>query len=343
MSSVVRLLVYLIALSLWHAHANEINQKILLKKLEEAQDYLSYSPEVASNTLKKHLPYVNQLTSEQQLKWHQNLLRASITLTDLPQIESSVKAMLQNPQLDNHPNIYATVLSSTGIFLRKLGHFEESLVLFDCGLELNRLLARQKLSLQISKGHSLRQLGRVEEAKSLYLEALDLATQVNNQVIKSVIFNALGNTAFERRDHKMARYYFLNALNLSQEISRLSGQMFSGLYLMTLALIENDFTLYSRLHSPTSLLVENTENQDRKAHLFWLEMAYKVKNKIELTDENIVELKRYIVNIKEVKLHNVLVSRFGQLFGIGSELRLKKSSPYHGTLMNQFTSCVTED
>ena len=339
MSLVVRLLIYLIVLFHWQAEANEISQKALLKKLEEAQDFLSYSPEIASKSLKSYLPYVKTLPPEKELKWHQNLLRASITLTDLTQIESSVKAMLQNPHLDSYPNIYATVLSSTGIFMRKLGHLDESITLFNCGLNLNRLLARQKLSLLISKGHSLRQIGRVNEAKSLYLEALDLANVVDNQVIRSVIFNALGNTAFERQDHKMARYYFLTALNLSQEISRLSGQMFSGLYLMTVALIENDFTLYSRLYSPISLLVKNTENQDRKAHLYWLEMAYKVKNKNNLTDEEKTDLKFHLDNIKEVKLHNVLVVSFGELLDIETELKLKKSTPYQGSLMTYFTSC----
>lgn len=340
LNSVVKVFVVLFALFISNIGAQEATEKTLLLKLAEAQDYLSYSPEIASNILKTHLPYIDTLPNDKQLSWHQNLLRASISLTDLVQLELSVKAMLNNPELNNHPNIYATVLSSTGIFMRKLGHLDESIVLFNCGLSLNRLLARQKLSLLISKGHSLRQLGKIEEAKSLYLEALDIANQVDNQVIRSVIFNALANTAFERQDFKMARYYYLNALHLSQKIARLSGQMFSGLYLMTIALIENDFTLYNRLYSPTNLLVEKTENQDRKAHFYWLEMAFKVKNNGRLSIEEKSLLKQHLYNIKEMKLHNVLVSHFGKLLNVDSEIKLKKSSEYKGSLMTQFASCL---
>ena len=339
MSSVVKLLTVIIALITWSLKAEQISAETLLSKLKEAEDYLSYSPEIASKTLKTYLPYVHQLTAEQELSWHQNLLRASITLTDLSQVERSVRAMLTLPRLTEYPDKYVSVLSSTGIFMRKLGHLEESIKLFDCGLQVNRLLARQKLSLLISKGHSLRQLNKVSEAKALYLEAIDLARLTNNQLIKSVTFNALGNTALDAGDRELAKYYFLNALNISQQISRRSGQMFSALYLMTIALIDNDFMLYQRLYSPTSLQVAQSENDDRKVHLFWLEKAHKVKLNKRLTAEERQQLKSRLSYIKEVKLHNMLAFQFGQLFDLELELKPKKLTRYQGSLMTFFNDC----
>ena len=66
-----------------------------------------------------------------QLIWHQNLLRASISLNDLKQVERSVRVMLSYPELDKQTDKFVSLLSSLAIFLRRSGHPDESIWLFN--------------------------------------------------------------------------------------------------------------------------------------------------------------------------------------------------------------------
>lgn len=160
----------------------EPTSESLLSKLAEAKDYLQVQPSVTSKILKQDLSKIGQLSINEQLTWHQNLLRASISLNDLKQVESTVRAMLSYPELEKETDKFVSMLSSLGIFLRRTGYPLESIWLFDCGLKQLIKNNKQKISLLISKANSFSYLNKNSQAKATYAQALQLAEQNNADV-----------------------------------------------------------------------------------------------------------------------------------------------------------------
>lgn len=337
----LRLLIFIMIVFKVHSVSAESASESLLSKLSEAKDYLRIQPSVSSRILKKHLPNIAQLTINEQLSWHQNLLRASIALNDLNQVEQTVKVMLSYPELEKETDKFVSLLSSLGIFLRRKGHPHESILLFNCGLEQPIKNEKQRISLLISKGSSLSSLNQHSQAKATYAQALQLAKQLNAEVLISATYNTLGIMSLKEGDYTLAKEYLINALQLSQNISRRSGQIVAGLQLLRLSILNNEPMLYDRLHYRISRLTLVSESEVRHAYLFWIEKAHKVSkgNKLSAQEQN--ELLNKINQIKpiSVSLYNQLVETLAEPMGISTLAVIAESNVYHGDLLKGIHHC----
>ncbi|KGJ88991.1 hypothetical protein GAB14E_3987 [Colwellia psychrerythraea] len=337
----LRLLTIFIILFVTHAASAEFSSEVLLEKLAEAKDYLGVQPSNSSKILKKYLNEIDQLSINNQLTWHQNLLRASISLNDLKQVESTVRLMLAYPELETETDKFVSLLSSLGIFLRRSGYPQESIWLFDCGLNQGIKNYKQKISLLISKATSLKYLKKYSQAKATFAHALQLAKQHNDEIFIGSIYNSLGNMAIIEEEYILAKEYLINALQVSQKISRRTGQIIAGLQLLMLSILDNDLILYDKLHYRISRLTLMSDSETRHAYLFWIEKAHQVSKGKELSAEEQEELvvKLYFIKIVSVNLHNQLVEKLAKPMGIKILPIVKEYSQYKGDLLNHIHQC----
>lgn len=324
-----------------HSAIAESTAENLLDKLSEAEDYLRVQPSVSSKILKQFLAQIGQLSINEQLRWHQNLLRASIALNQMKQVEITVRAMLAYPELEQETDKFVSLLSSLGIFLRRTGHPHESIWLFNCGLRQPIKNKNQKISLLISKGTSLSYLNKNKQAKDSYAQALQIAEQKNAEVFISAIYNVLGILAIKEEDYPLAKEYLIKALQLSQRISRRSGQIVAGLQLLRLSILDNDVILYEKLHYRISRLILASDNEVRQAYLFWIEKAHQVSKGKELSAQEQAELLNKLKQIKSVSigLYFQLVEKLAQPLGIKSLSVVNEFSDYQGDLLNYIKQC----
>jgi len=110
----LRLLFIIITTFMINSAKAESSPEYLLKQLSEAEDYLRVKPSTSSKILKEHLNKIGQLSVKEQLTWHQNLLRASISLNDLTQVESTVSVMLTYPELEKQTDKFVSLVSCLG-------------------------------------------------------------------------------------------------------------------------------------------------------------------------------------------------------------------------------------
>lgn len=337
----LRLVISIMTTFMIHSVSAESASESLLSKLSEAKDYLRIQPSVSSKILKKHLPQIGQLAIDEQLTWHQNLLRASIALNDLNQVEQTVKVMLSYPELEKETDKFVSLLSSLGIFLRRTGYPQESILLFNCGLEQPIKNEEQRISLLISKGSSLSSLNQYSQARSTYAQALQLAEQQNAEVLISAIYNTLGIMAFKEGDYTLAKEYLIHALQLSQNISRRSGQIVAGLQLLRLSILSDEPMLYDRLHYRISRLTLVSESEVRHAYLFWIEKAHKVSKGKKLSAQEKEELLHKLEQIRpiSVSLYNQLVKTLAEPMGITTLSLIKESNIYRGDLLKGIHQC----
>jgi len=337
----LRLLFIIIITFLINPANAEFSSEYLIKKLSEAEDYLRVKPSTSSKILKEHLNDIGQLSIKDQLTWHQNLLRASISLNDLTQVENTVIIMLSYPELEKTTDKFVSLLSSLGIFLRRSGHPHESILLFNCGLKQPIKNSKQKISLLISKGNSLSYLERYSQANDMYAQALKIAKKDNAKILISAIYNTLGIMAIKEEDYALAKKYLIDALQLSQNISRRSGQTVAGLQLLRLSILTNEPILYDRLHYRISRLILASESEVRKAYLFWLENAHQVSKGKELSvqEKDILVKKLKLIESTSIGLYNQLVDKLAEPLGVMSTPIIKEYSTYQGDLLNQIHQC----
>jgi tetratricopeptide (TPR) repeat protein len=319
----------------------EVTSEQLLRKLSEAKDYLSVKPSFTSKILKQHLNEIGKLNTQDQLTWHQNLLRASISLNNLKQVESTVITMLSYPELEKEADKFVSLLSSLGIYLRRRGHPVESLWLFNCGLKYSKNNKKQVMSLMLSKGNSLSYLHKYPEAKATYLKALQIAKQNNDDVYISASYNTLGILAIKEEDYTAAKKYLINGLQVSQRISRRSGQTVAGLQLLRLSILNNEPMLYDRLHYRISKLILASDSEVRHAYLYWIEKAHEVSKGKTISAKEREELsnKLKLIESTSIGLYNQLVEGFSERLGIKSSPVIAEYSIYKGELLNHIHQC----
>ena len=336
-----RMLLFIILAFTFSSVSAKLKSEDLLIKLSDAQDFLRVKPSFSSKILKQHLADIDQLTVTEQLTWLQSLLRSSIALNDLREVESTVRLMLVYPELEKQTDKFVSLLSSLGIFLRRTGHPHESILLFDCALKQAITNEKQKISLLISKGNSLSYLDKNELAKASFGDALKLSKQTDSKVFISAIYNTLGILAIKEQDYSLAREYLLEALQLSQRISRRSGQIVAGLQLMMVAILDNDPELYQKLHYRISRLTLASESESRHAYLYWIEKAYQVSQGKRLSALEQEELLQKLEQIKPLSIgyYNQLVDKLAKPLGIKRELVIQEYSTYQGDLLNHLDQC----
>ncbi len=335
----LRLLFICLGIFLIHSVQAESVPESLLAKLSEAEDYLQVKPSISSSILKKHLDQIAVLTTNEQLHWHQNLLRASITLNDLEQVELGVKAMLAYPELEQATDKFVSLLSVLGIYMRRLDHQSESVWLFDCGLKQAITDPKQKVSLMISKGISLRQLGEIEQARDIFNHALVIAQENNADALESSIYNTLGIMALNNDDYVTAKKYLIQGMQLSQKISRRSGHIIGGLNILMLSILAQDVILYERLHYPISRLALANQNTDRHTYLLWIEKAHEVLNGKVLSEKEQAELLDKLSQLKDNSIYNLLVQKLAKSLGISSKPRIIIHKYYQGDLFKNLRQC----
>lgn len=318
-------------------NAQEITANILRTQLGEAEDYLHVKPSLSAKILNENLPYLDKLNASEQLHWLQQLLRVSITLNDLEQVEQTAIRMLTYPEIKTDKLV--SILSSLGIMLRRMGYAQESIGLFNCGLAQPIDNDQQKLSLLLSKGISFRQLDDIQQASTTYDLALIVARRNNNEIFIGSIHNAMGVVALVNNDFPTAKRHLLESMQIAQRISRRSGRVIAGLNLLMLAILTEDDVLYQRLYSPIRKLTLSLNSSDRHTQLHWIEQSYQVRHGKQLNAQEQKELLSGLTNINEVSLHNLLVDKLGTILGLPTGMRLNSQRPYQGDLLTKLRQC----
>lgn len=133
----------------------------------------------------------------------------------------------------------------------------------------------------------------------------------------------------------------IKALQLSQRISRRSGQIVAGLQLLRLSILDNEPILYDRLHYPISRLTLASENEVNHAYLFWIEKAHQVSKGKELTAYEQEQLSEKLKQIEatSVGLYNQLVEKLAKPLGIKSTSIIKEYKAYQGDLLSHIHQC----
>lgn len=337
----IRLVFCLIVTFMVYSASAATKPEYLLNQLSEAKDFLRVKPSLSSKLLKQDLANIGLLSRNEQLTWHQYLLRASIALNDLKQVESTVRAMLSYPELKQETDKFVSMLSSLGIFLRRTGYPIESIWLFDCGLKQPIKINKQRISLLISKANSLSYLNKNSQAKAVYAQALELAEKNSANVYISAIYNTMGILAIKEGEFTLAKEYLVNGLQLSQRISRRSGQVVAGLQLLRLSILDDDPMLYDKLHYRISRLILAGKSEVRQDYLFWIEKAHKVSKGKKLTakEQELLSEKLKKIEVTSIGLYNQLVETLAKPLGIESTPIIKEYSAYQGDILNYIQQC----
>ena len=133
----------------------------------------------------------------------------------------------------------------------------------------------------------------------------------------------------------------INALQLSQNISRRSGQIVAGLQLLRLSILSDEPMLYDRLHYRISRLTLVSESEVRHAYLFWIEKAHKVSkgNKLSVQEKEQLLSKLEQIRPISVSLYNQLVETLAGPMGITMLSLINESNIYQGDLLNAIHQC----
>ncbi len=294
------------------------NERQLSLVLLEAEDYLSVKPSksLAMLSIKSDL---SLLSESQFFRWHITIIRAAVSLNNLPLIESSIKQLLAHKSSAEFEHQIVSILSGVGIWLRKSGYLKQARQTLLCALTHNKS-DNKKVKLLTSLAIVSRHLDQNENAIKAYNLAKHIAKDKNITTLLATIENNLGVLALESDNIIMAESYFRNALAMYQLNSNRSGNVLSGINLLQIFLIRNQQQNYQRLSPSITRLTEAFPNETRKSTLFWLKTVFKTRQGLTLNKHMLLQLEKSLYNIEDRKLQLSLLKHFAKELNVNIEL-----------------------
>ena len=97
---------------------------------------------------------------------------------------------------------------------------------------------------------------------------------------------------------------------LNQKISKRSGHIISGINLLQVFLIQNDFLSYQRLYPSISRLAADFSDKNKSAHLFIVHSAFLVRSGTETSPSDKTALSQAFERLQSRKLQDSLMLHF---------------------------------
>ncbi|OHU85481.1 MULTISPECIES: tetratricopeptide repeat protein [Pseudoalteromonas] len=241
-------------------------------QLTRAQYFLRSDPKQALNILGS-IEDVTKLTDEQQISYYVLKMRLSLILNKLDDVEPNIEQLFVHDGQPEFVNRLVSILSGTGIWLRKLDYLDAAQHTFSCALK-HASKSSQRISLLISSAIVARYQHQFELAKALYKEAADIAKRRDDQRGLATIENNLGAISLDQKDFAKANEHFRNALAGFQVVHNHSGHINSGINLLLTFVLQEQYLNYQRLYSRIAQLSDEYPDDSKKAYLLWVNSAY---------------------------------------------------------------------
>lgn len=241
--------------------------------LQQAKYFLSSDPIQTLHILDANLDLA-QLTQPQQILWHMINTRASTNTNQLTRAGASIEYLLSHPTRPFFLKKRVAILRMVGIWLRKSSYFKEAELTFHCALK-QPSSSVQRIGLTISSAIIARRQEHYRRAKTLYLEALDIAKKLDKKSAVATITNNLGVLALDNGNLEQANAYFRLALAGHQLQGKKPGHINSGINLLFVFLLQKQFVNYQRLYEPIAQLVNELPDKPKRIYLFWVNSTYK--------------------------------------------------------------------
>ncbi|NOU50226.1 tetratricopeptide repeat protein [Pseudoalteromonas sp. JBTF-M23] len=283
-------------------------------EISRAQYFMRSDPEQSLAILNK-IPHVEKLPDEQQVAFYILKLRTSLTLNYLDDIDPILETLFK---LDDKPafaNKIVTILSGTGIWLRKTNYFDAAQHVFSCALK-HADKSSQRVSLLISSAIVARYKKDYALAKSIYIEAGNIAMRLDDVRAMATIKNNLGTIAMDQGNIKEAETRFREALSAFQLANNHSGHINSGMNLLFTFVLLNKNIDFLRLHPHISELSNEYPDESKKAYLFWIYSAYQYAQGIKLTEKQSKELLSEFDKLAGPQLKTLIKIHLASLIGI---------------------------
>jgi tetratricopeptide (TPR) repeat protein len=301
------------------AQANgSLNREQLTSILSEAEDYLSVRPSKSLAMLPTNVD-LSPLSESQFFRWHITIIRAAVSLNNLPIIEFSIKKLLAHKSSAEFERQIVSILSGVGIWLRKSGYLKQAKQTLFCALTHNKS-DKKKVKLLTSLAIVSRHLDQKENAIKAYNLAKNIAQDKKITTLLATIENNLGVLALESDNITKAELHFRNALAMYQLNSNRSGNVLSGINLLQIFLIQNQQQNYQRLSPSITRLTEAFPNETRKSTLFWLKTVFQTRQGLTLNKQILLQLEKSFYNVKDRKLQLSLKKHFAEELKVNVEL-----------------------
>jgi len=191
-------------------------------KLNEAEDYLVVNP-AQSIIILENLKELNTAPVALFIRWHLLYARTAVPTSHYDRLYKSIDAIFQHHQADYFKQKLTTIMSALGIWLRHAEYLSDAQISFKCAYKYAHN-DRQRLTLTNSMALVARSQNDFAKARALYLNNLDLTTQLKLPNITALIKSNLGYLALDEGNVTDAERYFRSALSLNQNIDKRAGQ-----------------------------------------------------------------------------------------------------------------------
>ncbi|CCQ11892.1 TPR domain protein [Pseudoalteromonas luteoviolacea B = ATCC 29581] len=252
--------------------ANSKTSEPLDEVLSQAESYLVVSPTRTLETLNS-IKHFETLSLSHKMQWHLLALKAYVPTYQLNKMPTSLDFLFKNQESDFFKKQTVSILSASGIWLRRSGLLDESKAALECAVKLTDEPKKQ-LTLKNSLALVARQLNEYEKARALYKEMLDELKDTDNHNLIAIVHNNLGSIDLETSNIENAEHHFRLSLVHYQQIDKRSGIISSSLNLLFTFIIEGITLNFERLIEPTKNMTNAFPSDAKKALLFWLEARY---------------------------------------------------------------------
>ncbi|BBN83323.1 hypothetical protein PA25_33080 [Pseudoalteromonas sp. A25] len=283
-------------------------------ELSRAQYFMRSNPAKSLAILNK-IPHVESLPDDQQVTFYALKLRTSLTLNHLDDIDPILETLFK---LDDKPafaNKIVSVLSGTGIWLRKTNYFDAAQHVFSCALK-HADTSSQQISILISSAIVARYKKDYTLAKSIYEEATPIAQRLNDQRAIATIDNNLGTIAMDQGNIKQAEMRFRDALSAFQLANNYSGHLNSGINLLFTFVLQNKSIDFQRLYPHISQLSNEYSDESKKAYLFWVNSAFQYTQGVKPNDMQRQELLSTFDKLAGPQLKTLIKNHLASLMGV---------------------------
>ncbi|KAF7772339.1 hypothetical protein PCIT_a2396 [Pseudoalteromonas citrea] len=292
--------------------------------LQQAQYFLSSEPTQSLRILNEELA-LPKLTKKQQIQWYLLNTRAVIVTNQLNKGYSSLEQLFL---LNEHPYFYEklpTILSMTGVWLRKSSYLSDAEATFTCALKQPSSL-NQQMSLKVSLAIIARQQTNYIRAKALYREAYQIAEKLKNERALATIANNLGVLALDNNKLRQANGYFRKALAGHQLQAKKPGHINAGINLLFVFLLQKQFINYQRLYDPIAKLVESVPDQPKRTYLLWVNSGYQAAQGKLISQQLRAQLKTEFEQLESKGLKRLIYKHLAPTLNIVLNLPAQQAS-----------------
>lgn len=241
-------------------------------ELTRAQYFVRSNPK-QSQAILNQIKNINSLSDEQKVAFYTLKMRTSLILNKLEAVEPHLDSLFALDDKSAFADKLVTILSGSGIWLRKSNYFDAAQQVFSCALKHTEK-SGQRISILISSAIVARHQQNYAIAISLYNQAAAIAKKLDNLRAIATIENNLGAIAMDQGDIKQAELHFRQALSGFQRTNNHSGHINSGINLLFTFIIQNQDINYQRLYPHISKLSDEYPDNSKKAYLFWVDSTY---------------------------------------------------------------------